>query len=85
MGAADDGDINAGLAERLHSRAHRLGIGCPVRDRRAVPVEDDRLERAVRDGHQRGDVLGVDGWRAGRGYGFFNLLIADRLAPPTCQ
>jgi hypothetical protein len=25
------------------------------------------------------------GWQAGGSYGFFNLLIADRLAPPICQ
>ena len=47
VGATHDEDGRAGGTEGFETRSQRTGIGLAVRDRRAVPIEDERLERPV--------------------------------------
>ena len=44
MGATDDRDVDAALAQCLDELAHVVGVGGAIGDRRTVPVEDHRLE-----------------------------------------
>ena len=49
---AHDQEVEAGGAQRLHQRAHALGVGRPVGDGRPVPVEGDGLEPSMHLGGQ---------------------------------
>jgi len=58
MGSRDDRELETELAELLDQRAEPRGVRLPVRNGRAVPVEDDRLEASIE--RSRANTIALD-------------------------